>query len=220
MHIPDGYLSPQTSAVMYIFMAPLWVIAAKIARATLKTKQVPYLAIGSAFTFVIMMFNIPIPGGSTGHPIGGTLVSILFGPWAALIAITVSLTIQAFLFGDGGILTLGANCFNMAFVLPFSGYFVYKLISFGKYASHRRKIFAAFIGSYIGLNLAALVTAVEFGIQPLLFHTRNGQPLYCPYGLGVAIPVMMFEHLVFFGWAEAIITATAFSYLLKQDLYS
>ena len=76
-----------------------------------------------------MMFNVPLPGGTTGHAVCGTLVAILFGPWAATIAVSIALAIQAVFFGDGGILAFGANCFNMAFVLPLLGYTVYKLIA-------------------------------------------------------------------------------------------
>ena len=118
MHIPDGYLSPATCMVFGAVMIPIWAAASKTVKKTLSVRQVPYLAIGAAFSFVIMMFNLPIPGGSSGHAVGGVLVAILIGPWAACIAITVALVIQALLFGDGGIITIGANCFNIAFVLP------------------------------------------------------------------------------------------------------
>src|SRR5574340_174082 len=64
---------------------------------TLKAKQVPYLAIGAAFSFVIMLFNIPVVGGTTGHATGATLVAILIGPWAATIAAYFSLNVSAFL---------------------------------------------------------------------------------------------------------------------------
>ena len=115
------------------------------------------LAIGAAFSFVIMMFNVPIPGGTTGHAVGGAFVAILLGPWAACIAITVALVVQALLFGDGGITAIGANCFNMAFVLPFVGYYVYRLISAGSKIGSNRRVIAAGIGAYIGINVAALM---------------------------------------------------------------
>ncbi len=105
-------------------MIPIWAVASKVVKKTLKRRQVPLLAIGAAFSFVIMMFNIPIPGGTIGHAVGGVLAAILLGPWAACIAITVALAVQALLFGDGGITALGANCFNLAFVLPFAGCFI------------------------------------------------------------------------------------------------
>ncbi len=62
MHIPDGYLSPQTCAVMYGVATPFWIIAAKKVKETLTTKTVPLLSVFAAFSFVIMMFNAPVPG--------------------------------------------------------------------------------------------------------------------------------------------------------------
>ena len=217
MHIPDGYLGPTTCGFFYAVMLPIWGVASKIVKRTLKAKQVPMLAIGAAFSFVIMMFNVPIPGGTTGHAVGGTLVAILLGPWAACIAITVALVIQALLFGDGGITAIGANCFNMAFVLPFVSWYIYKTISWGSKVTAGRRIIAAGIAAYVGLNAAALLTAVEFGLQPLLHHTSSGEALYCPYGFNAAIPVMLGEHLLVFGWVEMIVTAFAVKYLQKQD---
>jgi len=216
MHIPDGYLGPATCGFFYAVMLPIWTIASRIVKKTLQIKQVPILAIGAAFSFVIMMFNVPIPGGSTGHAVGGVLIAILLGPWAACIAITVALVIQALLFGDGGITAIGANCFNMAFVLPFVGYYVYKAISFNAAAGSNRRVLAAGIAGYIGINVAAICAGVEFGLQPLFHHTAAGQALYCPYGLNVAVPAMAGEHLLVFGWVEAVVTALVVKYLQKQ----
>ncbi|OGW78400.1 MAG: cobalamin biosynthesis protein CbiM [Omnitrophica bacterium RIFCSPLOWO2_02_FULL_45_16] len=217
MHIPDGYLSPQTGGFFYLVMAPLWIAASKIVKRNLKARQVPYLAFGASFVFVVMMFNIPIPGGSTGHAVGGTLVAILLGPWAAMIMITVALVVQALLFGDGGITAIGANCFNMAFILPFAGYYIYKFISMNSAKDSFRRALAAGIGAYFGLNTAALSTGIQFGIQPLLHHTSDGKALYCPYGLNIALPAMLLEHMLLFGWLEAIITFLVIRYLQKDD---
>jgi cobalt/nickel transport system permease protein len=217
MHIPDGYLGPATSGFFYAVMMPIWFFASRIVKKTLKAKQVPLLAIGAAFSFVIMMFNVPIPGGTTGHAVGGVLVAILLGPWAATIAITVALVIQALLFGDGGITAIGANCFNMAFVLVFVGYYTYRLISYNAPAASGRRVIAAGIAAYIGINVAALIAGIEFGLQPLLHHTATGQALYCPYGLKVAVTAMSGEHLLVFGWVEAVVTALVVKYLQKQD---
>jgi cobalt/nickel transport system permease protein len=202
---------------MYAVMLPIWAAASKIVKKTLKARQVPLLAIGAAFSFVIMMFNVPIPGGTTGHAVGAVLAAILLGPWAACIAVTVALVIQALLFGDGGVTAIGANCFNMAFIEVFTGYYLYKLISGASLITSNRRVIAAGVAGYAALNIAALSTAVMFGIQPLLHKTSSGQALYCPYGLNVAIPAMLGEHLLIFGWVEAIITALVVKYLQKQD---
>lgn len=216
MHIPDGYLGPTTCGFFYVVMAPIWALASKIVKNTLKAKQVPLLAIGAAFSFVIMMFNVPIPGGTTGHAVGGVLVAILLGPWAACIAITVALVIQALLFGDGGVTAIGANCFNMAVVLPFAGYYIYRIISHNAPVDSSRRVIAAGVAGYVALNIAAGLTGFEFGIQPLLHHAASGQALYCPYGLNVALPAMLGEHMLVFGWVEAIMTALVIKYLQKQ----
>ena len=218
MHIPDGYLSPQTCGVFYLAMAPLWVMASRVVKRTLKSRQVPFLAFSAAFVFVIMMFNIPMPGGSTGHAVGGTLVAVILGPWAAMVAITVALVVQALLFGDGGITAIGANCFNMAFLLPFSGYYIYRLLAHGSAPESIRRAVAASIGAFCGITAAAISTGIMFGIQPVLYHTADGRPLYCPYGLNVALPVMLFEHLLLFGWIEAVVTFLVVRYLQKEDV--
>src|SRR5512147_429905 len=168
MHIPDGYLGPATYGTLYGVMIPFWAAASWKLNRTLKARQAPYLAIGAAFTFVIMMFNIPIIGGTTGHATGATLIAILLGPWAALIAVSVALIIQAILFGDGGITAIGANCFNMAVVGVFAGYGIYRLIAGRSEKTGRRRLIAGAIAAYVSLNLSALITGIEFGLQPVL----------------------------------------------------
>ncbi|MCR4693910.1 MAG: cobalt transporter CbiM [Pseudobutyrivibrio sp.] len=212
MHIPENYLSPSTCAVMTVAMVPVWARAIKKVNAELPKEKIPMIGVGAAFSFLGMMFNIPLPGGTTGHAVGGTLIALLLGPDAACLAVTIALLIQALLFGDGGILAFGANCFNMAFLLPYVGYYVYKLIV-GNSQSQGRKIAGAAFGSYLGINVAALAAAIEFGIQPYLFTDAAGQALYCPYGLGVAIPSMLIGHLTIFGLAEVIYTVAIYSFV-------
>ncbi len=121
MHIPDGYLGPQTYAVLDAAIVPIWLTAAAKVKKTLKAKQVPLLALGAAFSFVIMMFNVPVFGGTTAHAVGAVLIAVLLGPWAAVLSVSTALVIQALAFGDGGITAIGANCINMAVVMPFVG---------------------------------------------------------------------------------------------------
>jgi cobalt/nickel transport system permease protein len=163
------------------------------------------------------MFNLPIPGGSTGHAVGGAIVGIILGPWAAVVSITVALVIQAFIFGDGGITAIGANCFNMAFVMPFTAYVIYKLISGRSEVTSTRRLAAAIIAGYLSLSLAAGVAGLEFGVQPYLHHDSDGRPLYMMYGLEVTLPAMLGEHLLFFSFVEALVTGLIFGYLQKNS---
>lgn len=214
MHIPDNYLSPSTCAAMGVAMLPAWKISIQKVRKELPKEKIAFLGVGAAFSFISMMFNIPLIGGTTGHAVGGTLIAILAGPYAACISVTMALFVQCFMFGDGGVLAFGANCFNMAFVLPFVGYFVYMQVKKFTKGSFKDQI-AAGIGSYVGINAAAFCAAVEFGIQPLLFQDRAGNPLYCPYPLSVSIPAMMIGHLSIFGAAEVVYTIAILSFMKK-----
>src|SRR5215470_1285714 len=183
MHIPDGYLSPETCAVMYAGVTPFWVMAGRRVRKVVKNRYVPLLALGAAYCFLVMMFNVPIPDGTTAHAVGGVLVAVLLGPWAAVIAVSTALLIQALFFGDGGVLAFGANAFNMAVVLPFVGYAVYRLLTRNTALTSGRRVWAGAVGAYLGLNASALAAAVEFGVQPELFHKADGTPLYSPFHL-------------------------------------
>src|SRR5260221_12476335 len=126
MPLPDSALSPITSLTAAAVMMPVWVTAGRRLRQTLSTRQTPLLAIASAFCFTIMMFNVPAPGGTTVHPIGGGLMAVLLGPWAAVIGMTVALAVQALFFGEGGVLALGANGLVMRFGKPLRAYPVYR----------------------------------------------------------------------------------------------
>jgi cobalt/nickel transport system permease protein len=217
MHIPDGYLGPYTYIAFWIIMIPIWYYAGKKIGTELKSRQVPLLALSAAFAFVIMMFNVPIPGGSTGHAVGGAIIGIVLGPWAAVIAISVALVLQALMFGDGGITAIAANCFNMGVVIPFVGYYVYRLVSKGAEVTSSRRIIASAIAGWASLTIAAAFVGFEFGIQPILHHDASGVPLYMPYGLNVTMPTMVLEHAFGFGILEALVTVLIFSYIQRTD---
>jgi len=215
MHIPDGYLSPATCAVMYAGAAPFWYVALRQLRRRLSTRLVPLISVFSAFSFVVMMFNLPLPGGTTGHAVGVGLATTVLGPWASILAISVALAIQAVFFGDGGITALGANCFNMAIVGSLVAWGVLRLASAGAAPESRRRVFAAALAGYVAINASALCAAVEFGVQPALFHDAAGVPLYAPYRLGIAIPAMMLGHLTIAGLAEAVISGGVVAFLQR-----
>ncbi len=218
MHIPDGYLSPATCGFFTAVMLPIWYKASRTVGKIVKSRYVPFLAVGAAFSFLVMMFNIPVPDGTTAHAVGATIIAIVLGPWAAVIAVSIALIIQALFFGDGGVLAIGANCFNMAFVLPFVGYYVYKVIAANTSLTSGKRALAGGIGGYVGINAAALCAAIEFGIQPDLFHTAAGVPLYAPFHLSQTIPAMMLAHLTVAGFAEFGATLGIIAYLQRANL--
>lgn len=216
MHIPDNYLSPSTCAAFGAAMLPVWKKASSNIKKEITRQKMPLLGVAAAFSFLTMMFNIPLPGGTTGHAIGASLIAILLGPYSAVFAVTIALVIQALFFGDGGILAIGVNCFNMAFIMPYTAYYIFKLSK--KIIPNKiGENLGAFISGYISVNMAALFAAIEFGIQPLLFKDASGLPLYSPYGLAISIPAMMLPHLLIVGFLEGIITLGAYSYIKKAS---
>lgn len=217
MHIPDGYLSPATCVITYAAVLPFWVVAFARVRRLLHTRTVPLLAVFAAFSFVIMMFNLPLPGGTTGHAVGVAIATIVLGPWASIVAVSVALLIQAVFFGDGGITTFGANCLNMAVVGSLVTHGVYTLVAGKAAATATRRIVAAGLAGYLAINVAALLAAIEFGVQPMLFHDVTGTPLYAPYPLAVAIPAMMIGHLGVAGLAELCVSAGLVAYLQRTS---
>ncbi|HEY3268647.1 MAG TPA: cobalt transporter CbiM [Armatimonadota bacterium] len=213
MHIPDGYLSPATQAVAFAAAAPFWTVAGRTVGRHLKAAAAPRIGIFAAFSFVIMMFNVPLPGGTSGHAVGGALMAIALGPWEAVLGVSAALALQAIFFGDGGIGALGANCLNMAVVLP--------LVAYGAFRGLRRLGLtgapAAAVAGYVGLMASAFCVALELGIQPTLFHDIHGAPLYNAYGLAVTLPAMLIPHALVAAPVEAIITGLVYAYLEKTQ---
>jgi cobalt/nickel transport system permease protein len=232
MHIPDGYLGPSTYGGLWVAMIGVWSYASRKVRQDLKTSQVPFLAIASAFSFVVMIFTVPLPGGTTAHITGATLVAILLGPWAAVIAVSVALIIQALVFGDGGVSAIAANCFNIAFVGSLVGYSLYRLVmKVGEMFNAAQgsapegvrspgasvQIVGTALGAYVGINAAALFTALELGLQPLI-HGSSASTGYFPYSLRVALPAVMLPHLTLVGLLEAGVAALVIAFLRKSKV--
>lgn len=217
MHIPDGYLGPATFITLYLVMLAIWFFAFRNANKNLGPRNVPMLSFMAALSFILMMFNLPIPDGTTAHMVGAVLIAIVLGPYGATIALSIALLIQALLFGDGGITSYGANVFNMGVIMPFTGILVYvaarKAMSktkrkiFG--SESRKRAIAGFAAGYIGIVIAALCAAIEFGIQPTI------APGYAPYGLDLAIPAMVGAYLLV-GIAEGLTTAIVVYYISEN----
>jgi len=217
MHIPDGYLSPATCATLYTGSAPFWWVSLRRMQRRLNTHMVPLLSVFAAFSFIIMMFNLPLPGGTTGHAVGVGIAAIVLGPWASILAISIALIIQALLFGDGGITAIGANCFNMAILGSLSAYAIYRLLAGRSPIESPRRVMAGAVAGYVAINLSALAAAVELGIQPLLYRDATGAALYAPYPLHIAIPAMMAGHLTVAGLAEMLVSAGVVAYLQRME---
>lgn len=194
MHIPDGFLDAKTFITLDVVGAGFVAAAAARVRRVLNERAVPLMAVLAAFIFAAQMLNFPVAGGTSGHFAGGALAAILLGPWAAVLVMTLVLVIQAFAFGDGGILVLGANVFNMAVVAPFVGYGIYCLTR-GLIRSRVGSFVGAFVAGWFGVVAAASACAAQLAISGTI-------------PLEVVFPAMVAVHALI-GVGEGLITALA-----------
>lgn len=221
MHIPDGYLGPATYSACWAAMAPIWGYASKNVQKTVKTAEVPYLAMGAVFSMMAMLFVLPIPGGTTGHISGTTLVAILLGPWAAIVAVSISLIIQAMIMGDGGVTAIAPNCLNIAVIGATCGSLIYRLLLLLRAATGKTDTrhfpIAGWIAAYFAINLSAFSTSLMLGLQPLIYGSKPGSG-YFPFPLEAAIPATMLPHLTVVGALEATVTALVLLFLNRKEI--
>lgn len=167
-------------------------------------KMVPYIGVLAAVIFAFQFVNYPVPGGTSGHLVGGTLVAVILGPWAAVIVLFLVLVVQS-LFGDGGITALGANAFNMGIIAGIVGFYMVKGIIYGlnktKLTKESKVTIGTAVGSYLGIVLAAFIAGIEIGIAGII-------------PMNVAILSMVYWHLLI-GIGEAVISALIIFYIYK-----
>lgn len=204
MHIPDGFLDIWILVICAIISVAIIIVAIRKVQGKFDDKQVSILAVLTAVVFAAQMINWPVgPGGTTAHLVGGALISMFLGPYAAVLSMTVILLIQSLLFNDGGLLALGANILNMGIIDVFVGYTIFKL--FIKHIKNRSTAISlgAFLGGWIGITLAAFSCGVELGLSTIF-----------PYNIAITTTVMTIYHGLL-GIIEGIITAFAVGYVYR-----
>jgi cobalt/nickel transport system permease protein len=192
MHIPDGFLDAKTLALTGALSAGGLAVAARQVNRTLPRNKIPLMGLGAAFVFAAQMLNFPVAGDTSGHLLGGVLAAVLLGPGAAAIVIACVLLVQALLFSDGGVLALGANIFNMAFIGAMVGYTIYRVV-FRFLPGLRGRIAAVFFASWCSTVLASLTCAGELALSGTLAPA-------------VVFPAMLGTHALI-GIGEGLITS-------------
>ena len=203
MHLPDGFLDARTALLSSGAAAAGLGIALRQARTSIEPRRVPLLGLSAAFVFAAQMLNFPVAGGTSGHLVGGALTGVLLGPAAGIIVMTCVLIVQCLLFADGGLLSLGANVFNMGLVSVCSGYMVFGGVRRLMGAEDTRAIVAAaaFAG-WVSTVLSALCCAGQLALSGVV-----------PWSL--AFPAMFNVHMVI-GAGEGLATALVVLAILKS----
>lgn len=208
MHIPDGFISPQTYLPLYAVAGMAWAYAARRLRRELDETTVPYLALMTALSFVLMMVALPLPGGVTVHAAGIGLLAVSFGGWMAFLAVSLVLAMQALLFGDGGITALPVNALAMGLAGSFAAVGAWRVLK------RINETLALFLAGWLSIALPAVLVALALGIQPRIAHDAHGAPLFFPFGLDITLPAVVLPHLLV-GIAEGLLTVLGHRYLIR-----
>ena len=202
MHIPDGFLNLPVSLITWMIAIALIVVALNQVQAKYQERTVPMMGVCAAFIFAAQMINFPIPGGTSGHLLGGTLAGILLGPWAGSLVMAVVFIVQAFIFQDGGITVLGANIVNMGLIGTFGGYYLYRSVrlTIGR-DSWRAMAIATAVSAWTSVFIASILVAIELALSGTV-------------PLNVALSAMAFWHLLI-GIGEALITLVVVSFIWR-----
>ncbi|MGC1307590.1 MAG: energy-coupling factor ABC transporter permease [Phormidesmis sp.] len=202
LHIPDGFLSLPVSLVGWVIAIALIAVSLKQVESAYGDRTVSLMGVCAAFIFAAQMINFPIPGGTSGHLLGGTLAGALLGPWAGSLVMIAVFIVQAVLFQDGGLTVLGPNIFVMGLIGTFGGYYLYKSIRFSLGRDH-------WLGTAVGLAVASWVSVVAAAAIVAVMLALSGT-----VPLGVAMTAMIGWHALI-GVGEALITVAAVGYVWR-----
>lgn len=202
MHIPDGFLNLPISLVTWAIAIALIALSLNRAQAEYQERAVPLMGVCAAFIFAAQMINFPIPGGTSGHLLGGTLAGVLLGPWAGSLVMAVVFIVQAVVFQDGGITVLGANITNMGLIGTFGGYYLYRTIRqvLGRDTWKGMAVGTA-VAAWTSVFIASSLCAAQIALSGTV-----------PFA--VAMSAMAFWHLLI-GIGEALITLVTVSFIWR-----
>lgn len=205
MHIPDGFLSPQTYLPAYAVAAGAWAWASRGLRNSLDETTVPRLAMITALAYGLGLVMVPIPGGTSGHALGVAMLALIFGVRPAFVAYSLVLLLQSLLFGAGGITALAVNALAMGLLGAVTAVAARRLLRrFGDTLS-------VGMATWLSVVVSGVLVALALGIQPLIAHKADGTPLFFPFGLSITLPAILLPHIVI-GIGEAVLTVMVWRY--------
>lgn len=201
----DALVSAPVALSADAVAATLLVVSiAKISRQ--KQLSIPLMGVLGAFVFAAQMINFAIPAtGSSGHIIGGILLSSMLGAWGGFFTLTSVIVLQCLLFADGGLLALGCNAINMA---AFSCLVAYPLVFkplFRADSPFKRVMTASVLASVTAFTLGAVAVTLETTLSGI-----SALPL------GRMLLFMLPIHLII-GICEGVATAFVILFTRSRD---
>ena len=194
MHVPDGFISPHISLPAFAVATPLWLFSIRKFLAADLPRVVPVIGSLTAVAFIIQSLMIPIPGGTSAHLAGSTLIAVLYNPLMAFLCETLVLLIQSLILGMGGITTLPINALAIGFIGPLFGWLIYTILR------RFQEKAALFVAGYVGMAVPALVIAGILGLQHVISEK------HMPLPFSVILPAVAIPHLAVMGVLEGFYT--------------
>lgn len=205
MHIPDGFLSPQTYLPAAAVAVGAWTWAARGLRDALDETLIPRLAMMTALAYGLGLVMLPLPGGTSGHALGVAMLALLFGLRLAFLAYTGVLLLQALLFGAGGLTALPINALAMGLAGSATALLVFRLLR------NLNESLAVAVAAWVSVMVSGLLVALALGIQPLIAVQADGAPLFFPFGIEITLPAVLLPHALI-GIGEAALTLLVWRY--------
>ena len=186
MHLGNGIICPVTGIPMLAIAGAAAIYAYKKATNDFSKDKIFSAAAAAGLVFALQMINFSIPQtGSSGHIIGGILLSALIGRYAGFLAMCSILIVQAVFFADGGLLALGCNIFNMGVLSCFVAYpLLYKPL-----AKRSKPVAGAILASVGALQLGSIAVVLEgalsgsIAMSSVWNFTGLMQMIHIPIGL-------------------------------------
>lgn len=205
MHIPDGFLSPQTYLPATAIAAGAWTWAARSLRNQLDETTVPRLAMLTALAYGLGMVMLPLPGGTSAHALGIAPLALVFGVRLAFLACSGVLLLQSLLLGAGGITALPVNALALGLAGSASAVASFRLLR------DWHETTAVLVAAWCSVIVPATLIALVLGSQPVIAHDAEGAPLFFPFGPEITLPAVLLPHL-FIGVGEAALTLLVWRY--------
>lgn len=205
MHIPDGFLSPQTFLPATALAGGAWVWAARGLRERLDEAQIPRVALTTALAYGLGLVMLPLPGGTSGHALGVAMLALLFGLRLAFLAYSGVLLLQALLFGAGGLTALPINALAMGLAGGATALAVFRLVR------PLNESAAVALAAWISVMVSGTLVALVLGLQPLIARRTDGSPLFFPFGIEITLPAILIPHALI-GIGETALTLAVWRY--------
>ncbi len=221
MHIPDGFFDVPTSVGAAALAAGAVGVSLKLTKGKMDSEVAPVAGLSAVFIFAAQMINFPVALGTSGHLIGGALAAILIGPWAAILAMTVVLGVQALIFADGGLTAIGLNITNMGILTVLVGTLVFTGLMKVLPKTRSSILIATGIAAFLSVPASAAGFVIEYAIGgtatfELIDVLRAVVGIHLLIGLGEALITVLTVSAVLA--ARADLVQAARKYLPKSNL--